>query len=213
MKSRRTDAGRRSTSSPLVTSRTTGQRRRRARSPERATDPASDPLKTTRHPSWTRWRAIAVPMLPATPAIKTLPVSALLINPPRLTKLLRPRRGTYAVTLSQRVFFVDIKKISLSSCQDSEREDALCRTTPATPPEDVEIAGMRIALHRLLHKERQAVHPAAHVLPHCQPDPNSARNRDHRRCRRAAISAFSAAAGYPAATSARVPSGNVMMAW
>src|SRR5271167_4577872 len=47
--------------------------------------------------------------------------------------------------------------------------------------EDVQIAGMRIALQYLLDLQRQAVHPTPHVgVADCQPNTNSRRNRDHR---------------------------------
>src|SRR5262249_46398219 len=49
-------------------------------------------------------------------------------------------------------------------------------------PEYIEIAGVRIPLHRLLHQQRQAVHSSAHVgMPDRQPYAHPARNRDHRR--------------------------------
>src|SRR5580704_3269737 len=48
--------------------------------------------------------------------------------------------------------------------------------------EDIEIARMRIPAERLLHLQRQAVHPLAHVRPpDGQPDLHTRRNRDHRR--------------------------------
>src|ERR1700722_10549528 len=51
-----------------------------------------------------------------------------------------------------------------------------------TPAEDVEIAGMGIALQALLNRQSQALHAAAHVrVPSGDPDPDAARYRDHRR--------------------------------
>src|SRR5438477_13119512 len=48
--------------------------------------------------------------------------------------------------------------------------------------EHVEVTGVRIAPQNLLHLQRQPVHAFAHVGPtDCQPHPNPARNRDHRR--------------------------------
>nr|CAJ30156.1 hypothetical protein mgI544 [Magnetospirillum gryphiswaldense MSR-1] len=59
--------------------------------------------------------------------------------------------------------------------------DDLDHVAPA-PPEDEKITSMGIALQRLLHLQRQAVHAAPHVgAAHCQPDADIARNRDHRR--------------------------------
>src|SRR5271154_3406220 len=53
-----------------------------------------------------------------------------------------------------------------------------------TPAEDIEIAGMRIALQTLLNRQGQALHAAAHVrVPSGNPDPDPARYRDHRRLR------------------------------
>src|SRR5437764_1663783 len=47
--------------------------------------------------------------------------------------------------------------------------------------EDVQIAGMRIALQYFLDLQRQAVHPAPHVgVADCQPNAHPRRNRDHR---------------------------------
>src|SRR6266446_3076529 len=47
--------------------------------------------------------------------------------------------------------------------------------------EDVQIAGMRVALQPLLDLQRQAVHAAPHVgVADCQPNPHPRRNRDHR---------------------------------
>src|SRR5690348_16433658 len=49
-------------------------------------------------------------------------------------------------------------------------------------PVDVTIARVRVAAQRLLHLQRQPVHPFAHVGPtDRQPHPNPARNRNHRR--------------------------------
>src|SRR5204862_4294764 len=53
-----------------------------------------------------------------------------------------------------------------------------------TPAEDIEIAGMGIALQALLNRQSQALHAAAHVrVPGGDPDPDAARYRDHRRLR------------------------------
>src|SRR6202040_1567570 len=52
----------------------------------------------------------------------------------------------------------------------------------ALAAEHVEIAAMRIALQRLLHLDRQAVHAAPHIgVPDRQPYPHTRGNRDHRR--------------------------------
>src|SRR5277367_3061356 len=54
----------------------------------------------------------------------------------------------------------------------------------STPAEDIEIAGMGIALEALLNRQSQALHAAAHVrVPRGNPDPDAARYRDHRRLR------------------------------
>src|SRR5258705_8426997 len=54
----------------------------------------------------------------------------------------------------------------------------------ATAAEDIEIAGMRIALQALLNRKSQALHPTAHVrVASGDPDPDAARDRDHRRLR------------------------------
>src|ERR1700683_4024990 len=51
-----------------------------------------------------------------------------------------------------------------------------------TPAEDVKIASVGIALQTLLNRQSQALHAAAHVrMPSCDPDPDAARYRDHRR--------------------------------
>src|ERR1700688_843259 len=53
-----------------------------------------------------------------------------------------------------------------------------------TPAEDIEIAGMGIALKALLNRQSQALHAAAHVgVAGRDPDPDAARYRDHRRLR------------------------------
>src|SRR5437868_12581527 len=47
--------------------------------------------------------------------------------------------------------------------------------------EDVQIAGMRIALQYFLDLQRQTVHPTPHVgVADCQPNPHPRRDRDHR---------------------------------
>src|SRR5260370_7596812 len=54
----------------------------------------------------------------------------------------------------------------------------------AATSEHIQIAGMRIALHRFLHLEREAILPSSHIgVTDRQPDPHPARNRDHRRDR------------------------------
>src|SRR6516165_115965 len=51
----------------------------------------------------------------------------------------------------------------------------------SSPSEDVQIAGMRIALQYFLDLQRQAVHPTPHVgVADCQPNANSRRDWDHR---------------------------------
>jgi hypothetical protein len=51
----------------------------------------------------------------------------------------------------------------------------------AFAPGNVEIAGMRIAMHRLLNLDRQAVHAASHIgMTDRQPHPNPRGHRDHR---------------------------------
>src|SRR5271163_5285723 len=60
--------------------------------------------------------------------------------------------------------------------------------------EDVQIAGMRVALQYFLDLQRQAVHPTPHVgVADCQPNPHPRRNRDHR-----SDSALTTAAANPA---------------
>src|SRR5208283_4013049 len=52
--------------------------------------------------------------------------------------------------------------------------------SPLRPPEDPQIAGMRIALEPLLHHERQRAEPLAHIrVPGRKPHPSPARKRDH----------------------------------
>jgi len=64
---------------------------------------------------------------------------------------------------------------------------------PSGAPEDVKIARMRVAAQPLLHLKRQPVHALAHVGPaDCQPHPNPARNRDHRRASAATTAAAKA---------------------
>ena len=56
-----------------------------------------------------------------------------------------------------------------------------------TTTEHVEIAGVRIALQRLLDLERQAVHPLAHVrVTGRDPHPRARAERDNRSARRTA---------------------------
>src|SRR5260370_19717691 len=51
----------------------------------------------------------------------------------------------------------------------------------SSPSEDVQIAGMRIALQYFLDLQRQAVHPTPHVgVADCQPNARRRRDRDHR---------------------------------
>src|SRR4029077_729093 len=51
----------------------------------------------------------------------------------------------------------------------------------STPTEDIEIAGMGIALKAFLNRQGQALHAAAHVgVAGRDPDPDAARYRDHR---------------------------------
>jgi hypothetical protein len=63
------------------------------------------------------------------------------------------------------------------------------RQISSTPPEYVQVAGVRIALQLLLHLKRQTLHAPAHVgVAHGDPDAASRGDRDHDR------SAFNAAA-------------------
>ena len=56
------------------------------------------------------------------------------------------------------------------------------RQVAAASPEDVKVAGVRIALQLLLHLKRQALHAPAHVgVTHRDPDAASRGNRDHGR--------------------------------
>ena len=56
------------------------------------------------------------------------------------------------------------------------------RQIAAPASEDIEVAGMRIALQALLNLQRQTLHAAPHVrVARRNPDPNAVRNRDHRR--------------------------------
>src|SRR5262249_16947214 len=51
----------------------------------------------------------------------------------------------------------------------------------AAATEDVQVAGVRIAVQRLLHLTRQPLHPAPHVgMAGCDPYPNAGRQHDHR---------------------------------
>jgi hypothetical protein len=55
-------------------------------------------------------------------------------------------------------------------------------------PEDVEIAGMGVALQVLLDQKGQALHALAHVcVSGGDPDPDAGWNRDHRSARSAAV--------------------------
>jgi hypothetical protein len=48
------------------------------------------------------------------------------------------------------------------------------------PAENVEIAGVRIALQRLLHEDRKGAESLSHIrVASRQPDPNAARKGDH----------------------------------
>ena len=54
----------------------------------------------------------------------------------------------------------------------------------AAAPEDIKIAGMRIAFQALLNRKCQALHAAAHVgVAGGDPHSDAARDRDHRRLR------------------------------
>ena len=58
--------------------------------------------------------------------------------------------------------------------------------TPAA--EDIQIARVWIAMETLLHLHRQPVHPAPHIgVAGGDPDPDTARNRDHRASNRSAV--------------------------
>src|SRR6476619_1505544 len=73
----------------------------------------------------------------------------------------------------------------------------------ATATEDIEIPGMGIALQLLLNRQSQALHAAAHVrVASRDPDPDAARDRDHRRTNLASTRA-SAATSTPASTMTR----------
>src|SRR5262249_28280390 len=78
----------------------------------------------------------------------------------------------------------------------------------ALAPEDVEIAPVRIALERFLHREGQRVHAAAHVgVAGRDPHPHARGNGDHR-CRpanSAATAAFSVAASTEPVIRIRTP--------
>jgi len=74
-----------------------------------------------------------------------------------------------------------------------------------TPAEDIEIAGMGIALQTLLNRQSQALHAAAHVrMPSGDPDPNAARYRDHRRPRTSRTRANASASTF-SSTLTRLP--------
>ena len=84
---------------------------------------------------------------------------------------------------------------------------------PATSPEDKEITRMGIVIHHLLDLQGQAVHAPPHIgVADREPDSCRTRNWDHRACRRTPINTFRTVAGYPAGTSRRRPSGQVMTA-
>jgi hypothetical protein len=81
----------------------------------------------------------------------------------------------------------------------------------AAAAEDVEIAGVRIALQALLNRQRQALHAAAHVrVAGRDPDPDAARLRDHRvrPSANAATAAFSVAASTAPVIRIRIPAAN-----
>src|SRR6202051_5406439 len=75
-----------------------------------------------------------------------------------------------------------------------------------TPAEDIEIAGMGIALQTLLNRQSQALHAAAHVgVARRDPDPDAARYRDHRRLRTSRTRPNASASTF-SSTRPRVPS-------
>ena len=73
------------------------------------------------------------------------------------------------------------------------------------PAENVEIAGVRVALQRLLHQNRKGAKSFSHIrMARRQPDPNPGRYRDHRR-QSALMTRASAAASTSAPTVIRSP--------
>src|SRR5271166_2428505 len=87
------------------------------------------------------------------------------------------------------------------------------RQVAAATSEDVEIASMGIALQTLLNLKRQTLHAAPHVgMTSRNPDPDAARNRNHRR-----DSAFrtrvNAAVSMSAQTMIRSPSERTISIW
>ena len=51
----------------------------------------------------------------------------------------------------------------------------------ASPPEDIQIAGMDVLVQRLLDLQGQRAHSPAHIrMPQRKPHPHAARDRDHR---------------------------------
>src|SRR6187397_1751689 len=61
-------------------------------------------------------------------------------------------------------------------------EDLCQIATPAS--EDIEIAGVGIPLQALLNLKGRTLHAAPHIgVARCDPDPDAARYRDHRRLR------------------------------
>src|SRR5262249_16788045 len=87
------------------------------------------------------------------------------------------------------------------------------RQVTATTSEDVEIAAMGIALQTLLNLKRQTLHAAPQVgVPRRNPDPDAARNRNHRR-----DSAFktrdNAAVSTSVQTRIRSPSARTISIW
>src|SRR6516162_10203348 len=82
----------------------------------------------------------------------------------------------------------------------------------AFPTEDIEIAGMWIAVQRLLNLQGKTVHPAPHVgRTSRQPDANTRRWNDHRR--RTVITRRSVARPTSCPTFTDVPSGSVISIW
>jgi len=61
--------------------------------------------------------------------------------------------------------------------------------------EDVQVARVRVAAQPLLHLQRQPVHAFTHIgVTGCEPDPDAARDRDHRASdRNTAVTSFAGA--------------------